>query len=320
MKEALKQIVDQTCADDYLWKQALYDGARLYYENQDYLVNLLQHTSGHDSMSKALAMFDDDYVTRHMIEGFIPDEQEHCNWVKGHLCGRYEEEDCLPWDYEAIIRGVLKDEMKLLDYDTGGGEFLLSLGHPYENTAATEGYPPNVQLCRERLLPLGIDLRECNDAAHIPFEDASFDLVINRHGDFDPPELRRLLKPGGLFITQQVGADNDRELVEMVLPGAEKPFPHENLREQKARFADAGFEILQADEAFGPIRFYDVGALVWFARIIEWEFPGFSVERCFDRLLRLQEIIERDRKLSGTTHRYLIVARKACQTERERVS
>ncbi len=37
-------------------------------------------------MSKALEMFDDDYVTRHMIEGFILDEQEHYNWVKGHLC------------------------------------------------------------------------------------------------------------------------------------------------------------------------------------------------------------------------------------------
>jgi len=37
-------------------------------------------------MSKSLAMFDDDYVTRHMIEEFIIDEQEHYNWVKGHLC------------------------------------------------------------------------------------------------------------------------------------------------------------------------------------------------------------------------------------------
>ncbi len=37
-------------------------------------------------MSKSLAMFDDDYVTRHMIEEFILDEQEHYNWVKGHLC------------------------------------------------------------------------------------------------------------------------------------------------------------------------------------------------------------------------------------------
>ena len=37
-------------------------------------------------MSKALALFDDDYVTRHMIEEFIIDEQDHYNWVKGHLC------------------------------------------------------------------------------------------------------------------------------------------------------------------------------------------------------------------------------------------
>ena len=37
-------------------------------------------------MSKALSMFDDDYVTRRMVEGFIIDEQEHYNWVKGHLC------------------------------------------------------------------------------------------------------------------------------------------------------------------------------------------------------------------------------------------
>ena len=36
-------------------------------------------------MSKSLAMFDDDYVTRHMFEEFIIDEQEHYNWVKGHL-------------------------------------------------------------------------------------------------------------------------------------------------------------------------------------------------------------------------------------------
>lgn len=38
------------------------------------------------AMSKALALFDDDYVTRRMIEEFIVDEQDHYNWVKGHLC------------------------------------------------------------------------------------------------------------------------------------------------------------------------------------------------------------------------------------------
>ena len=37
-------------------------------------------------MSKALSMFDDDYVTKRMIEEFIIDEQDHYNWVKAHLC------------------------------------------------------------------------------------------------------------------------------------------------------------------------------------------------------------------------------------------
>ena len=129
-------------------------------------------------------------------------------WDFSHIEGRYEEGNDLPWDYGVLIRRHLKPAMKLLDYDTGGGEFLLSLGHPYANTAATEGYPPNVELCRKKLIPLGIDLRECADAARIPFADASFDMVINRHGDFCPREIFRLLKPGGLFVTQQVGDDH----------------------------------------------------------------------------------------------------------------
>ena len=37
-------------------------------------------------MSKSLTLFDDDYVTKRMIEEFIIDEQDHFNRVKGHLC------------------------------------------------------------------------------------------------------------------------------------------------------------------------------------------------------------------------------------------
>ena len=36
-------------------------------------------------MSKSLALFDDDYVSRAMIQQFIVDEQEHFNWVRQHL-------------------------------------------------------------------------------------------------------------------------------------------------------------------------------------------------------------------------------------------
>ena len=231
-------------------------------------------------------------------------------WDFSHIHGRYEEEETLPWDYENIIRRYLTEDKVILDYDTGGGEFLLSLKHPYNKIAATEGFEPNVELCKETLLPLGIDFRACSNPAEIPFEDESFDIILNRHGDFDAKECYRLLKPGGLFITQQVGSENDRDLVELVLPGLPKPFPHNNLSEQREVFEHAGFEILQAEEAFRPIRFYDVGAFVWFARIIEWEFPGFSVDGCMEQLVNMQNILEEKGKIEGTIHRFLLVARK----------
>ena len=231
-------------------------------------------------------------------------------WDFSHIHGRYDEEDDLPWDYRQIIDEYLTDDMKLLDFDTGGGEFLLSLGHPYGNTAATEGFPPNVELCKETLLPLGIDFKTCDDESNIPFADNSFDIFINRHGSFDPKEAYRILKPGGTFITQQVGGQNDRELVEMVLPDVPRSHPELELSVQRKCFEEAGFDIIRGEETFRPIRFFDVGAFVWFARIIEWEFPGFSVEKCFDRLLKMQETIDRTGAAEGTIHRYLIVARK----------
>ena len=176
------------------------------------------------------------------------EDQAHIHgWDFSHIRGRYDEERDLPWDYPAIVRERLRPEARVLDYDTGGGEFLLSLGHPYDRTAATEGYPPNVALCQDTLLPLGIDFKACADPAAIPFPDGSFDLILDRHGDFCPPELYRLLKDGGTFVTEQVGGDNDRDLVERVLPGTPKPYPDLYLPKQRLAFEAAGFHILRAD-------------------------------------------------------------------------
>lgn len=231
-------------------------------------------------------------------------------WDFSHIHERYAEEADLPWDYKEIVRSYLNDSDALLDIDTGGGEFLLSLCHPYARTSATEEYPPNVELCARTLLPLGIDFRGPAGCEALPFADASFDVVINRHGSYCVQELYRVLRPGGIFITQQVGEENDRELVELLLPGTGKPFPGHNLSEQCKKFSEGGFRIVRAEEAFRPIRFFDIGALVWFARIIEWEFPGFSVAGCLKRLALAQKIVEEKGSVDGTIHRFLIAAVK----------
>lgn len=76
-------------------------------------------------------------------------------------------------------------------------------------------------------------IKECANPSAIPYDSETFDIILNRHGDFNAKELYRLLKQDGIFITQQVGGENDRDLVEMVLPGSEPPFPHLNLKEQR---------------------------------------------------------------------------------------
>lgn len=232
-------------------------------------------------------------------------------WDFSHIHGRYTEEDILPWDFREVIQSYRKDSMKLMDMETGGGEFLLSLHHPNKNTAAIEGYPPNVELCKKVLLPLGIDFKEADGADRLPFSDSSFDIITNRHGDYDAAELRRVLKSNGLFLTQQVGAENDRELVQLLLPHiTEVPYPKQYLDVRKTELLEHGFEVVESGEARQPIRFYDVGALVWFARIIEWEFPGFSVESCLEQLYKAQEIIEKSGVIEDSIHRFYIVARK----------
>ena len=250
-----------------------------------------------------------------MIQAWKAEEEiAHIHgWDFSHIDGRYMEDTNFPWNYRQLIGEYLTSDMKLLDIDTGGGEFLLSLGHPYENTAATENYLPNVQLCKETLLPLGINFRQADGKDKLPFEDARFDVVINRHGDFNPREIYRVLKAGGVFISQQVGAENDRELVDILCGELPLPFPEQYADKVAAAFQNEGFSILRQEECFTPIRFYDVGALTWFARVLPWEFTGFSVDTHIQNLMKAQHILETEGYIEGKTHRFLIVTQK--QTE-----
>lgn len=121
----------------------------------------------------------------------------------------------------------------------------------------------------------------------------------------------RVLKPKGIFITEQVGAENDRELIKLLLNNVYPiPFPKQYLKTIKHSFEKIGFKTIESDEAFRPIKFWDVGALVWFAHIIEWEFPGFNVTDCLPNLYHAQEILEQNGVIEGRIHRFLLVVQK----------
>lgn len=118
--------------------------------------------------------------------------------------GRMQEAP-LSWNYPSVVRQKMKGIHSMLDMGTGGGELLSRLAPLPDQTYATEGYSPNVDVARARLEPLGVKVIPADGEDVLPLPDQSLELIINRHESYAPAELYRLLKPEGLFITQQVG-------------------------------------------------------------------------------------------------------------------
>jgi SAM-dependent methyltransferase len=234
--------------------------------------------------------------------------QEFSGWDFAYLDGRMLGGDPT-WDYAAIVQEHLPDVQALLDCDTGGGELLSSLAPRPPLTAATEGYPPNVKVAGQRLLPLGIHLVDAVDSAHLPFANGAFDLIINRHGDYNPHEVFRLLSPGGRFITQQVGG-RDEVLLNRALED-EISFVYYDefgLEKMQQEFEDAGFHILDLHEAFPETRYTDIGAVVFYLKVISWQVPDFTVKKYYDRLAAIHNQIETNGFFPSRSHRLLLQA------------
>ncbi len=216
----------------------------------------------------------------------------------------------LPWSYASRLLMPLRKAQSLLDMGTGGGEFLSSLQPLPPLTCATEGYAPNVPVARKRLEPLGVQVYEVGESGKLPFAaDNQFDLVINRHEYYDPTEVMRVLKPGHQFITQQVGGKNENDLNSLMGVDAYQ-YAHWTLAYAVKQLEDTGWRIVEQKQASPIMRFFDVGAIVYYLKAIPWQIPDFSVEGYFDKLVEIHSNIEQHGYIDFHMDRFLIVAEK----------
>lgn len=214
----------------------------------------------------------------------------------------------LTWNYTIEVLKELSRSRTLLDMGTGGGEFLSTLPIP-KNTCATEGYPPNVQIAKDRLEPLGVHVFPIEDDEVLPFADDSFDLIINRHEAFSSKELKRILLPNGCFITQQVGGQNDQEL-NRLFETEESIYTLWNLDKAVSELQDENFIILKQIEDITKTRFYDIGAIIYYLKAIPWQIPDFSVSKYKNQLIKIHNMIQVVGYLDITCHRFFIIAKK----------
>ena len=235
--------------------------------------------------------------------------QDFSGWDFSWLQGRWYEEDP-PWSYEGIVTAKIERAASLLDMGTGGGEFLASLAPLPPFTVATESYAPNIPVAQERLEPLGVRIVPFTEDSALPLQDNQFDLIINRHDSYSPAEIHRLLKPGGRFITQQVGSQDCIQLNEYLNAPPGTYADSWTLENEINAFRQAGFQIERAEEALLDSIFYDIGAIVFYLKIIEWQIPDFSPERYHEQLLAMHRYIEATGAFNAKAHRFLLQVRK----------
>ncbi|MES5866055.1 methyltransferase domain-containing protein [Bacillus cereus group sp. RP32] len=214
----------------------------------------------------------------------------------------------LSWSYCSTAFQLIQHAKSMLDMGTGGGE-LLSMLQPFPPTIyATEGYAPNVPIARKKLEPLGVIVVEVKDDDALPLQDAQFDLIVNQHESYAASEVNRILSPNGIFLTQQAGGLDCAELNKQFGTPLNSEFASWSLETACNELKENGFTILEEKEEFPFQRFYDIGAIVYYLKAIPWQIADFTVERYYEELYRIHEIMLQKGYFDVKQHRFIIKA------------
>ena len=234
------------------------------------------------------------------------------------LKGRFAESP-LPWQFKHIVKRFCADCLhtqpeaddgasSALDLSAeSGGVFEKISGLPKKLYAVSRCDP--VKLPAEKRLQGGVTLRPVKEDGVLPFDSGIFDLVSNQNGKYHLSEVKRVLKPGGIYITQQYGALTASDLCCAL--GIKPPASSRRCLVQNIGYLNKeGFEILQKEEWIGKNRFYDPGAVLYYMRCLSWCVPRFDFDAYFPQLEILAEIIEDKGCIDSIEHCFYVVARK----------
>lgn len=232
-------------------------------------------------------------------------------WDFSWLDGRATEQRP-SWGYQRLMGERMASASAALDIQTGGGEVLAGVETLPPLTVATESWPPNIDKATRLLHPRGVAVVVDEDEPPLPFGAGAFDLVVSRHPVSTWwKEIARVLRPGGTYLSQQVGPASVFEVVEFFL-GPQPPEVRRGRQPEDAQeLAEAaGLEVVELRSESLRTEFFDVGAVIYFLRKVIWMVPGFTVEQYRDRLRDMHELIQAEGPFLAHTTRFLIEARK----------
>jgi SAM-dependent methyltransferase len=179
----------------------------------------------------------------------------------------------MPWDYVDVVQRYLQPSDHVLDVGTGGGEKLLSLAACFASAVGVDGSREMIETARKNKAAAqvaSVSFKVMRGEA-LQFSDDAFDVVLNRHCSVDVRETFRVLRPGGYFITQQVGARNARNICDLFgcgVGGEYEPELFQDLSVLVGAFRQLGGRVVCAAEYDVRYWFLDVESLLFWFRAV----------------------------------------------------
>lgn len=209
----------------------------------------------------------------------------------------------VPWEYSEVVARYLRPADLVLDIGTGGGERFRDLSSLFGHGLGIDVDPEMIRHAERPSAAPSVEFRVCSER----LEDitSTFDLILDRHAPFQLDAIAEHLKPGGYFITQQVGERNMASVrTALRQPGTSAIIGTEQI-------ANAGLRLLAFAEYDVEYVVCDVESLIFWLSALDLPHADLDGSTALASAATLNQILAGnvdDRGFVTNEHRYLAIA------------
>jgi len=223
-----------------------------------------------------------------------------------------------PWCWDEEVRAACTPNARVLDIGTGGGEVFREYTDAFALGLGIDRNADRVRVAQTHTLESNLRFAVM-DGALLAVRDACLDVVLARCADYNPAEVHRVLRPGGLFITLQMADQDTQNVFDAFGWGsygtywrsrfASSDLPYRTALDAAADFQDLGCAEIRYDEYDVPQYFRDVASLVLFLKASPLP-ERFDPEAHYEAFASLVREYGGERGIETNAHRELLVVRK----------
>jgi SAM-dependent methyltransferase len=211
----------------------------------------------------------------------------------------------VPWEYQEVVLRYLRSSDAVLDVGTGGGERLRDLAWAFGRGLGIDIDPAMVRFAIQNSAAANLSFRVCSHRLESVPE--TFDAIIDRHAPFGLSAVAAHLRPGGYFITQQVG---ERNMACVKAALGQPPGPPVI---QRQSFAASGLRLLAFLEYDVEYVVGDIESLVFWLNALDLGHADMDGQSALASAVTLNRILAGNVDKRGfitNEHRYLAVTQK----------